>query len=276
MREEKMGVVGTLVGFAIAGAVIRRGFTRSEPLNDDEIGERRYTSCKFNNGVSEMTFDEMVSEIVPKLPRYISHSRNGAIVRVTFKSNSGITEWSARIGFCEYGALTSNYWIESDNNDSPLPDLLGRRIAKCLEPLLEQARADSALGETSETPSESKTNTGDWKMFACLLAVLLTMPVILLSYPYIERAIHGGQSKMPLSSQSMIGMSYADVEQKLADAGFTSVQTFAKGDLPWFLPIHLDTDKIAEVQVNGVDSFSSGDWLNSDIHIVLYYHSRQT
>ena len=248
------------------------GFTSSESSIDDDIDKRRYTSCKFYNSITEMAFDQLVSEIVPKLPRYVSHNRNGAIVHVTFKSNSGLTEWSARIGFCEYGTLTPNYWIESDNGDSPLPDYLGREIAKQLGPLLEQGRADS---KTNEASNEDESGKGDWKVIIGFFAAMVVICVALLSYPYIDRAIHRGQSKMPLSSQALIGKNYEDVEKSLTDSGFTSVQTIAKGDLPWFLPINLDADKIAEVQVDGIDSFSEGDWLDSDINIILYYHSRQ-
>ncbi len=102
------------------------------------------------------------------------------------------------------------------------------------------------------------------------------MYIALAGHSYVDSTIHRNQSKMPLSSQSMVGKNYADVEKKLTEAGFTSVQAVAKGDLPWFLPINFDNDKIAEVQVDGIESFEAGDWLNSNTSIVLYYHSRQT
>lgn len=270
-----MGIVGTLVGFAIVGTAIRRGFKSSKLPVDDEIDIRRYTTCDFDNGVTESTFDDIISEIVPKLPRYVSHTRNGAIVRVVFKSRSGLSQWSARIGFAEYGKLTSHYWIESNNDDSILPEALGDRVAERLEPLLEQARDDDQADDVSETSKEDTSGKGDWKIVVGCFAVLVAICAALHSYPYIDRAIHSGQSKMPLSSQSLIGKNYEDVEKSLTDSGFTSVHTIAKGDLPWFLPIHLDANKIAEVQVDGIDSFSEGDWLDSDINIIIYYHSRQ-
>lgn len=272
-----MGLVGALVGLSIARAFIRKATSNTEPSNADDTASRRYTTCRFDNGVTEQEFNQIVAEVTPRLPRYISHERDGAIVRVTFKSNSGLTQWSARVGFAEYGTLTSDYWVKSSNSDSILPNVLGERIADRLKPLLEQAKDTNPAEDADETSdTQVKSSQHDWIPILCFFALALIICISLAGHSYVESTIHRNQSKIPLSSQSMIGMNYADVEKRLTDAGFTSVQTIAKGDLPWFLPINFDNDKIAEVQVDGAESFEAGDWLNSNTSIVLYYHSRQT
>lgn len=269
-----MGFIGTLVGFTVAGAFLRRMTTSSRSSNDDndEIQIRRYAKCMFDNGVPEDEFDQIVNEIAPKMPRYSSHERKGATVRITFRSNTGLTKWTAQVGFAEHGVLTTDYWIDSENDNSILPRVFADRVAERLGPSLRSTDSESAPEETSD--SSSQTSNGLTIRTLLLIFGAMLAPVLLLAgIPYFEQAIHQGQSKMPFSSQSVIGMSYEDAEKKLDDSGFTSVQTVAKGDLPWFMPIHFDDGKIAEIEVDNIEAFSQGDWFDSNINIVLYYHS---
>ena len=41
---------------------------------------------------------------------------------IDVRSNSGLTTWSARVDFNDYGHLTGNYWLETDNTESVIPE----------------------------------------------------------------------------------------------------------------------------------------------------------
>lgn len=46
-------------------------------------------------------------------------------VRLTIKSNSGLSVWDAEIDFNDYGHISGSYWLTSENPDSTVPDYFG-------------------------------------------------------------------------------------------------------------------------------------------------------
>ena len=268
-----MGLLEALAGFSIVGALISKGKAASE-----RSWERRYTKCRFDNGVSEASFDRIINEVAPCLPRYSSHERDGAVVRICFNSNSKLSTWSARIGFAEYGELTSDYWVDSNNDDSILPSVFGDRVAERLTPLLTEA--DNSCGKVSDYSdmASSKPTSSDGrslKDLMLLLALVIVITVGLLSYPAFNRLIHEGQSQVPYTNDSVLGKKYETVEKDFSNSGFTSVNSIGKADLPWYLPIQFDDGKVCGLQIGDMDVFSGGDWVDSTLPVTIYYHSRE-
>src|SRR5690554_3205083 len=93
-----------------------------------ETAKRKSTPPVFDDRLTVQDFKEIVNQIAQKTPRVIGASSDGLIVEVRVRSNSGLTQWRAEIDFNDYGRPTGNYWINSDNKQSPIPELIAKGI----------------------------------------------------------------------------------------------------------------------------------------------------
>jgi hypothetical protein len=56
---------------------------------------------------------------------------NGAI-SVTVISQSGISKWEFELDFNDYGKITGQYWLSTENYDSEIPERLGDSIQEAI------------------------------------------------------------------------------------------------------------------------------------------------
>ena len=89
---------------------------------------RRNTPCYFCDDVSQADFYNAVGKAKKQIRRLNSLEANGPFVYGRVVSQSGISEWEFEIDFNDYGHITGNYWISSDNDDSDIP----RRVAQII------------------------------------------------------------------------------------------------------------------------------------------------
>ena len=77
--------------------------------------------------------------------------------------------------------------------------------------------------------------------------------------------------KMPQSSKDLEGQPYQDVVSSLEDAGFSNVEAVALEDLitGWIN----DEDSVDEVDADGNTDFTTDDYFEPDVKIVVRYHS---
>ncbi len=126
-----MGFLTTalLVGLAGAGVVM---------LVKDSIKEldRKGTPCNFDNGISKDEFNEIVEKELKAIKRINDFSINDTVIRARVRSQSGISEWRFTVDFNDYGKITGNYWLNSKNNDSQIPESVAENIKKSIMSVL--------------------------------------------------------------------------------------------------------------------------------------------
>lgn len=122
-----MGFLTTalLVGLAGAGVAM---FVK------DSIKEldRKGTPCNFDNGISRTEFNEIVEKELKAIKRINDFSINDTVIRARVRSQSGISEWRFTVDFNDYGKITGNYWLNSKNNDSQIPESVAENIKKSI------------------------------------------------------------------------------------------------------------------------------------------------
>ncbi|WP_282848208.1 DUF4839 domain-containing protein [Microbacterium oxydans] len=76
---------------------------------------------------------------------------------------------------------------------------------------------------------------------------------------------------MPQSSSDLEGQPYQDVVRNLEDAGFSNVEAVALEDLitGWIN----EEDSVDEVDADGIKDFTTDDYFEPDVKIVVTYHS---
>lgn len=125
----KVVTVG-LIGAGIA-AIRRDAKLNKEAAEEEE--RRKNTPCDFVDGISQTDFDQMALSSCKHIKRLTDVYTDGPIVYGTVRSQSGISSWSFKIDFNDYGHITGQYWIASDNNDSDIPSAIAKRISSSIE-----------------------------------------------------------------------------------------------------------------------------------------------
>ena len=96
-----------------------------------EEKERRLSyPCDFNNNITKEDFITAVYACQKSIKRIKNITIDGVTVHGLVTSQSGLSEWEFSIDFNDYGKLTGNYWIESDNEDSVIPEVLAKKIVE--------------------------------------------------------------------------------------------------------------------------------------------------
>ncbi|NOJ58425.1 hypothetical protein [Arthrobacter sp. 260] len=111
-------------GFA---ALIGNGIVQTYRSNQ-VTNRRKSTPIQFDDTVTQRDFNDAADRIGRKTPRVARVLASGMTVHLTMRSNSGLTTWKAEIDFNDYGRLTGNYWISSENTQSPIPEFFAQGL----------------------------------------------------------------------------------------------------------------------------------------------------
>lgn len=110
------------------GAVLVGAAIRSSRQAAQETRRRINSPPCFDDGVTELEFAEIAVTAARSLPRLKNVHVTGMTAVIDVGSNSGLSTWLARVDFNDYGHLTGNYWLETDNTESVIPELFAKSM----------------------------------------------------------------------------------------------------------------------------------------------------
>ena len=157
-------LVKTLIGGAAAvglGATIKAANKSKQRRLQEQAEEerRRNTPCYFVDGISEKAFRRITKQTSKRFKRLKVTEIDGAVIYITYYSQSGLSDYDAVIDFNDYGHITGRYWLSNENDDSNLPS----KFAECIgEQFLEviESGEDDGNDHQVENLDESQ-NTSD-------------------------------------------------------------------------------------------------------------------
>ncbi len=127
------------VGGAVAIGAAVRGSRKAAQEN-----KRRVSSpLSFDDGITEPEFAEIAETAARGLPRLQSVHVDGMTCTVRVRSNSGLSTWTARVDFNDYGHLTGTYWLKAENADSIIPEHLAKLIQAEIRGRLTSSRSEA-------------------------------------------------------------------------------------------------------------------------------------
>ena len=210
----------------------------------------------------------------------------------TVISQSGISEWDFVVDFNDFGKLTGEYWLQSENEDSTIP----RRVAETIryavcEILAENSSQPYSVVEkvyskednvliTEETDDEEETiqvetpqkpTKPSWasrhKGFI-FIAILISIALMFGSYAYYEY-----QKLIPIGYEedALVGLEYNKVVEMLENSGFTYVTTEDISDLS--LDEESNANLVTDIRLEEKPTFDEDTKYAYDKHIVIVYHS---
>ena len=105
---------------------------------------RPYMPCDFSLGITEEDLKSFAEEAIKTIRgRHIEYSVEGPVVRGAVRSNTSITVWMFTIDFNDYGYVSGRYWLNSENNDSPIPKTVAKRMQLLIEKRLDEIRVNN-------------------------------------------------------------------------------------------------------------------------------------
>lgn len=122
-----MGFWSSLLAIGLTGYVIKKARASTQ-----EERKRKSIPCDFEENISEEMFREIAQRCAYSIKRVNGVVFDGAIVYVSVRSQSGITDWCFSADFNDYGHITGTYWLRSDNTESQIPETIADRISAAI------------------------------------------------------------------------------------------------------------------------------------------------
>lgn len=132
------------VGVALIGAAFNQ-LAKDAKENARQVAEerrRRSAPLVFDSGITQEEFVALATDTAQTLPRLHGLEVMGMTVLLDIASNTGLSVWSARVDFSDYGRLTGRFWLTSENHDSPIPEHFADQVQEQLVERLRPGRAD--------------------------------------------------------------------------------------------------------------------------------------
>ena len=106
---------------------------KEEQARIEENNRRKNTPCLFDGPISEEEFQAVVRSAAKSIRRLEVLEIDGPVVKCSVRSASGISTWEFCLDFNDYGNITGECWMETDNEESMIPSVLKERIQDELE-----------------------------------------------------------------------------------------------------------------------------------------------
>lgn len=91
--------------------------------------KRRKTPCYFEDGISYDEFIAIANKVGKKIKRVKDVSVNGSVISCKVESQTGYSDWNFDVDFNDWGHITGTYWVQTENDDSSIPNHYGQMIS---------------------------------------------------------------------------------------------------------------------------------------------------
>ena len=280
-EDSGFGLLGLLVLGGLVAWVGHEGKKNREEAEQRAAQEnrRRNSKCKFDDGISETEFAELVLKVTKKIKRVKNISVSGPVVSGEVESQSGISTWDFCVDFNDYGHITGKYWIRSENDGSSIPRRIAEMISEQLFQIVHAEVAQTAEDDfcdpdddidepiadenTTNAPQPKKKRKG-CIVFA-LLALLCLASFLAYNYWQYSKLISVGAA-----SSSFTNQDYSDAYEVLTEAGFSNIYLDEIFDLTY--DQKENEGSIISVIIDGAESFDSSDKFPYDTEVIIAYH----
>lgn len=257
---------------------------------------RQNTPFRYPDYLTQEQFEEIARvSIKPMKRKFSSFDVVDGKFYGTIISQSGISEWDFVVDFNDFGKLTGEYWLQSENNDSTIPRRVAEtmRFAICeilsensslpystVENIYAEPEDTTEVDEVDDSTEDSRRvkppqqpQKPSWasrhKGFI-FIAILISIALIFGSYAYYEY-----QKLIPIGyeEESLVGLEYNEVVEMLENLGFTYVATEEISDLP--LDEESKVNLVTDIRLEEKPSFDEDTKYAYDKRIVVVYHSLQ-
>ena len=269
---------GTAIVLSVLTLGLAHSLVKKAEAEKQEKESRKNIPCDFDNGISYKEFKQIVFDNAKRIGRIKYWEVSGPIVKCTVESNTGISDWNFEIDYNDYGEISGDYWIWTQNDDSAIPRKLADDIRYDLRNELDAI--DYIPKSKIKTQNKSETNKSNLKWIITLLVITILSLLVLAAYPHISKffnyLIHEDDNKpqcvVRMSSDDMIGQDYKIIGRLFENSGFQNIK-YEKHDDVIFGFKH-DVGEVESVSIGGKFSFSEGELFPYDSTVRIKYHTK--
>ena len=113
-----------------------------ERRREEENRRRLSIPCRYEDGFTKEQFEQTVYKCAKRIKRIRKVEINGLIIKCTVESQSGVSDWSFKLDFHDYGHYTGKCICYSDNPESPRDKRLRDLIIEELRVYTDQEKND--------------------------------------------------------------------------------------------------------------------------------------
>lgn len=280
VKDDDTGL-GVLTLLALGGLIACAVHNKSNSQDDEEDKQilpqkkhRKNPMCKFEDGISEAGFAALATDVAKRIKRIKSVYISGAVIRGNVESQSGISTWKFSLDFNDHGHITSRYWIESDNDDSGIPNRLGELISEQLVPILCAASGgehEDSFYKDTDYYSENRKKAPFFNLIAKHLTHIIIL-VALCIVGFFTYALHQHSKLVPvgIDSSSLIAQEYNAAQSILTEHGFTNISLNETPDLAYHN--REKSGRVISVSIAKSNTFVSTDKFPYDAKVIISYH----
>lgn len=254
---------------------------------------RQNTHFCYPDYLTQEQFEEIAKvSIKPMRKKFSNYGVVDGKFYGTIISQSGISEWDFVVDFNDFGKLTGEYWLQSENHDSTIP----RRVAETIRYAICEILAENSsqpysieediyskeenIPKVDETDEEEeiiqvesprtpiKPSWASRHKGFIFIAILISIALMFGSYAYYEY-----QKLIPIGYEedALVGLEYNKVVEMLENSGFTYITTEEISDLS--LDEESSANLVTDIRLDEKPTFDEDTKYAYDKHIVVIYHS---
>ena len=285
-NDSGFGLLGLLaVGGLFAWAHHEGKKSREEnERRQAEIARRKNTPCNFEDGISKEEFSQLAINICKKIKRVKNVSVRGPFIYGEVKSQSGLSTWGFFVDFNDYGHITGNYWVTSENADSNIPARIGELISQTVVSYMNLDNCDRSFEQECDNTDWEDDSFGEVETSSTLLSqcppkrrlkfraiIIISLILCVVGVSAYNYWIDSKLIPVGFSAAELVGEYYLDVVESLSEAGFTRIHENELNDLSY---VQIEKEGIvADVSINGETTYFSADKYPFDAEVVVTYHS---
>jgi len=205
-----------------------------------------------------------------------------------------LSEWNFKVDFNDYGHLTGQYWLTSDNDDSNIPSHVADNISSMIREFPKGfentfSRTNKYINDEIEyiydeeqqnyektkqqalAFKEKKRERRRKKVKHFVIDLTLAFAVALALFIAYEVWEYKKVIEVGISSSQVVEMDYEKVADSFEDAGFTNIHVIPEHDLELS-----DIDKentVIQVTVKGDTEFEAKEKRPYDAKVEITYHA---
>ena len=221
---------------------------------------------RFNEGLTEEKFREIVFACADKIKRIQNINVNGLTICCAVVSVTGLTSWDFVLDFNDGGELTGECYIKTGNYDSDIPQLLNNLVYEKLKPYIERIeKVKESKRKAAEKEKKRKLRIKK-RIISTIVAILIILAFTFLGYYEYQRLIPVGYS-----TSDLIGNEYSVAVDKLREKGFTNIVKREISDLT--ISREKEANKVTNVRFGFKEQFNEQYKYPGNLWVVVTYHT---
>ena len=226
---------------------------------------RKQMPCRFKGPFTFQVFKSLAVDTARQISRIKRISMHDAVVRVTVKSQSNLSDWEFVVDFNNWGHIDGTYWMYSENDDSSIPKHYGNILSG---KVCDYLNSHGIVVPNFSGIVDANTSLGTENSLNTNYTVNYTEDILRKIFRRGIRSIH-----VEYNNTFFRGEHVYPVISMLKKNGFVNIRSIPIEDVDNKNSHYIF--KVESVSIAGATNFQYGRIFPHNAEVLIYYHSRR-